>query len=233
MASINTTNWGTKVRSPIIRHSLLFCLLQVLAGCSATTTIDEYRPTAEPIPLNDSEKIVLLGRRNAGNNETDNEFIQCISTHLKSTDIQVLDQQQFVDAIYPWFEPRTAPRSLARLKHLLQQPLVATEIERLSARYLVWVDGSTETQDKSGSISCAIGPGGGGCLGYAQWSKLSNYESTVWDLHSLQEKGRLRVDSEGTSYLIGAIAPIPLLTPVKNDACDSMGKQLRLFFSTQ
>ena len=38
------------------------------------------------------------------------------------------------------------------------------------------------------------------------------------DLQLLEGKGRLRVDSEGSSYLIGAVAPIPLLTPVKSDA---------------
>jgi len=41
------------------------------------------------------------------------------------------------------------------------------------------------------------------------------------------------VDSEGTSYLIGAVAPIPLLTPVKNDACNSLGNQLKSFFSVE
>jgi hypothetical protein len=233
ISSADTKTRGFEVKSQIIHYSALFYLLQVLAGCSATTTIDEYRPSAEPIPINNGEKIVLLGRRDAGHYETDNEFIHCVAKHLKNVEIQVLDQQQFIDAIYPWFEPRTAPKSLARLKRLLQQPLVMTEIDRLSVRYLVWIDGLTETQEKSGSISCAIGPSGGGCLGYTQWSKLSNYESTVWDLQLLEEKGRLRVDSEGTSYLIGAIAPIPLLTPVKNDACNSMGSQLKLFFSTQ
>ena len=98
---------------------------------------------------------------------------------------------------------------------------------------LVWLDGSTETDNQGGSISCAIGPGGGGCFGFAQWEKSSVYEAIVWDLKDFSEKGRLRVDSAGTSYLIGAVAPIPLLTPVKKDACSSLGKQLKKFFTVQ
>jgi len=39
------------------------------------------------------------------------------------------------------------------------------------------------------------------------------------------------VDSSGTSYLLGVVAPIPLLTPVKNDACTSLGTQLKQFFT--
>lgn len=208
---------------------LLFSV--ALVGCSATTTIDEYRPTGEAIELNANERVVVLGRRDAGHYETDREFIGCVGDKMRSADIQVLPEQEFIDAIYPWFEPRTAPKGLPRLKRLMQDASVKTQVDKRNVRYLVWLDGSTETLDSGGSISCAIGPGGGGCFGFAQWDKVSVYEAIVWDLNELTEKGRLRVDSEGTSYLIGAVAPIPFLTPVKSDACSSMGNQLKNFFS--
>ena len=47
-----------------------------LASCSATTTIDEYRPTGEAIELNVAEQVVILGRRDAGHYETDREFVR-------------------------------------------------------------------------------------------------------------------------------------------------------------
>jgi len=209
--------------------ALLFSV--TLVGCSATTTIDEYRPTAEAIELDANERVVVLGRRDAGHYETDREFIGCVGDKMRSADIQVLPEQEFIDAIYPWFEPRTAPKGLPRLKRLMQDASVKTQVDKRNVRYLVWLDGSTETLESGGSISCAIGPGGGGCFGFAQWDKVSVYEAIVWDLNELTEKGRLRVDSEGTSYLIGAVAPIPFLTPVKSDACSSMGNQLKNFFS--
>jgi hypothetical protein len=208
---------------------LLFIV--ALFGCSATTTIDEYRPTGEAIELNANERVVVLGRRDAGHYETDREFIGCVGDKIRGANIQVLPEQEFIDAIYPWFEPRTAPKGLPRLKRLMQDASVKTQVDKRNVRYLVWLDGSTETLDSGGSISCAIGPGGGGCFGFAQWDKVSVYEAIVWDLNELTEKGRLRVDSEGTSYLIGAVAPIPFLTPVKSDACSSMGNQLKNFFS--
>ena len=211
----------------------VMALLLVLGGCAATTTIDEYRPSNEPIMLSGNEKIALLGRRDAGHYETDREFISCIANKIKGGNVDVLEEQDFIDAIYPWFEPRTAPKGLARLKRLLQQPFIKAEIDRQRVRYLIWMDGSTETQGNAGSISCAVGPAGGGCFGFAKWDKVSIYEAIIWDLQLLEEKGRLRVDSEGSSYLIGAVAPIPLLTPVKSDACSSMGKQLKTFFSSQ
>lgn len=208
-------------------------LLVLLAGCGATTTIDQYRPSEQPIVITEGERIVLLGRRDAADYETDLAYIDCVSEKIQAAGIDVVDGQVFMDAIYPWFEPRTAPKGLVHLRRLLQQPQIRQQIDRQGLRYLVWLDGSTESQDTTGSISCAVGPGVGGCFGFAKWDKLSTYEAVVWDLHSLQEQGRLRVDSEGSSYLIGVVAPIPLLTPVKSDACNGMGNQLKSFFSTQ
>lgn len=216
---------------PLCKSVVGGLLLMLLGGCSATTTIDEYRPSSQPIVLDANEQVVVLGRRDAGHYETDREFIDCVAQRMRGSDISVLPEARFIDAIYPWFEPRTAPKGLPRLKKLMQDPMIKTVVNQQSVRYLVWLDGSTETVEKGGSISCAVGPGGGGCFGFAQWDKLSVYEAIVWDLEELQEMGRLRVDSEGTSYLIGAVAPIPLLTPVKSDACASLGNQLKTFFT--
>ena len=216
---------------PLCKSVVGGLLLILLGGCSATTTIDEYRPSSQPIVLDANEQVVVLGRRDAGHYETDREFIDCVAQRMRGSDISVLPEARFIDAIYPWFEPRTAPKGLPRLKKLMQDPMIKTVVNQQSVRYLIWLDGSTETVEKGGSISCAVGPGGGGCFGFAQWDKLSVYEAIVWDLEELQEMGRLRVDSEGTSYLIGAVAPIPLLTPVKSDACASLGNQLKTFFT--
>ena len=211
----------------------LLAAIPLLCGCSATTTIDEFRPNTAPIELNSGEKVVVLGRRDAGHYETDRDFVNCVGNKIRGSDIAVLPEQEFIDAIYPWFEPRTAPKGLPRLTRLMEEPVIKERVSRENVRYLVWLDGSTETQGTAGSMSCTIGPAGGGCFGFSQWDKVSVYEAVVWDLIELTEKGRVRVDSEGTSYLIGIIAPIPLLTPVKKDACAGLGKQLRSYFTRE
>ena len=204
----------------------------VLGGCAATTTIDEFRPSNEPIELGAGEKVVILGRRDAGHYETDRDFVDCVGGKIRSKEISVMAEQEFIDAIYPWFEPRTAPRGLARLTRLLEEPRVRAQVTDQKIRYLVWLDGQTQTEDQAGSMSCALGPAGGGCLGFSLWEKVSVYEAIVWDLVDLTERGRVRVDSEGTSYLIGVVAPIPIISPVKSDACDGLGKQLKSYFET-
>ena len=47
---------------------------------------------------------------------TDSEFIQCIENQMAGADIQIMPEREFVDTLYPWFEPRTAPKALKRLK---------------------------------------------------------------------------------------------------------------------
>lgn len=214
------------------KHHLFLVFAAIfLGGCAATTTVDEFRPNTERLEIVSGDKVVILGRRDAGHYETDRDFVGCIGKRLQGSNIQVLPEQEFIDAIYPWFEPRTAPKGLPRLKRLMEEPVIRDRVAEENVRYLVWLDGSTETLGHAGSMSCTISPAGGGCFGFSQWDKNVFIEAVIWDLSDLAEKGRIRVDSEGTSYLIGIVAPIPLLSPVKSGACSGMGKQLKSFFS--
>ena len=202
-----------------------------LGGCAATTTIDEFRPSTQPLEYGSEEKVVIIGRRDAGHYETDRDFVGCIGKEMRGAQISVLPEQEFIDKLYPWFEPRTAPKGLPRLKRLMEEPFIRERVNTEDVRYVVWLDGNTETQGHMGSMSCTMGPTGGGCFGYSQWDKVVFIEAIIWDLADLTEKGRIRVDSEGTSYLIGVVAPIPLLSPVKSDACKGLGRQLKTFFA--
>ncbi len=202
-----------------------------IGGCGSTTTVDDYRPTTEPIDIGVGEKVAILGRRDAGRHETDRSFINCLGGKLNNSNFQVMPEQEFVDALYPWFEPRTAPRHLKRLKKFMEEPVVQEKIRQEKIRYLVWLDGEVESHGSSGMMSCGMAPTGAGCFGYTSWDKSAMFEAIVWDLVDLTEEARIRVDSEGTSYVIGIVAPIPLLTPVESQACEGMGKHLRSYFA--
>ena len=53
--------------------------------------------------------------------------------------------------------------------------------------------------------------------------------ASVWDMQNATEIGSVSTDVTGTSVLIGAIAPIPIITPVQRTACDRLSDQLRSF----
>jgi hypothetical protein len=53
--------------------------------------------------------------------------------------------------------------------------------------------------------------------------------ASVWDLQSAIEMGTVTTDVKGTSVLIGALAPIPIISPVRSTACNRLAEQLRSF----
>jgi len=217
-----------------MRNALaVIAYIGLLTGC-ASTNIDEYRSATTPLQLEVSEQMVVLGRRDAGHYETGVDFSNCVGKVMSTnSSLTVMPELEFIDAFYPWFEPRVAPKNLSRLKRLLEEPMLNNKLNELNIRYMVWLDGETHTVDSSGSMGCSIGPGGAGCFGFSSWDDESTYEAIVWDLSSFKEKGRVSVDSVGTSYVVGVVIPLPFIARVQNEACIGMGKQVKAFFDAE
>jgi len=95
----------------------------------------------------------------------------------------------------------------------------------------VWLDGLTERSEQAGSISCAIGPGGGGCFGFGTWQDDARFEAEIWDLKSLDVVGSISTDANGQSYMPALVVPIPLIARVEANACSGLGAQLKQFIN--
>ncbi|MFT5572192.1 MAG: hypothetical protein ACI9FR_001114 [Cryomorphaceae bacterium] len=212
------------------RLSMLLPFLLLMSACT-TINVDHVK-LDNNVGLEVGDAIVVLGRHQSAEFETESSLVHCIGGKLqRGTDqIKVIPEDQFVDSFYPWFEARTAPLHPKKLRKVLDQPLVAQRIKALNIKYFIWVEGSTERTSANGSMTCSIGPGGGGCFGFGTWEDTSDYETTIWDLESFKEVGRISTEAVGTSYMPAFIIPIPLLAQVEGDACVGMGKQLVRFF---
>lgn len=221
-ARIDKSNNNTKL------WGLGLLLATGLAACTSTT-VDEFRQGETGI--NADESIVILGRRQASDYETRAEFVDCVGERVTrgSDGINVIPEQQFIDALFPWFEPRTAPLRTQDLERLMSEELVADKIDEFGIRYIVWVDGFTETTGRAGSISCAIGPGGGGCFGFGSWEDDSQFDARIWDVDQLTSVGTISADANGQSYLPALVVPIPLIARVEANACSSLADQLKTF----
>jgi hypothetical protein len=220
--------------------SLASCI--AIAGCM-TAKVDETRQTTSAVQA--GESIVVLRKPQLEGTGTEEEFLGCLQQRLggelvhpdarqstrhgkDAAPFKIYGEQQFVDAMFPWFETSTAPNNAAGLKLLLERPGVTERLQQIQVRYIVWIDGKTQTTDSNGSMSCVIGPVSG-CFGLGWWEKESGYVASVWDLNTASEVGSVSTDVTGTSVLIGALAPIPIITPVRRTACDRLGDQLRSF----
>jgi hypothetical protein len=145
--------------------------------------------------------------------------------------IAMLTDEQFTDAMFPWFEPGTAPSKPEAIAALLTHPGVAKRIVASGVRYVVWLDGGTQKTDGGGSLSCGAAPGVVGCIGLGWWESESNYESTIWDLKQAKAAGSVGTNVTGTSAIIGAVVPLPFVARVQGIACNRMANQLRTFFT--
>lgn len=220
------------------RHARTASLLLALAGlplvtaCSTTARLEPYKQTDAVLGAGDG--VVVLARRHHSTHEAEQEFIDCISDGLASgkEEIVVYNSVEFEDSLYPWFEPSTAPLNLADFSELLDRPQVAERISETGVRFVVWLDGSTDRVASGGSITCAAGIGGAGCMGLAYWEDDARYDAAVWDIDQLNQSGTIHADVRGRSVMPAVIIPFPFISRPQARACRGLTEQLEQFLTT-
>ena len=202
----------------------------LVSGCMQAR-IEESREMATPIAK--GERVVILAKPQIEGAGAEDDFMDCVGSGLRggAQGIGVQDNNEFVDEMFPWFEPSTAPSKPEAMSELLARPGVAEEVTKTGVRYVVWIDGSTRKTDGGGSLACGAAPGAAGCIGFGWWQKESAYEATIWDLKQAKSAGSVDTNVTGTSAIVGAIVPLPFIARVEATACNRMSRQLRSFFS--
>lgn len=199
-----------------------------LCACMRART-DEVREMATVV--GDTEGIVVLAKPQTDGAGTEAKFLDCVGNNLKSgaRGFKVHDNEAFVNAMFPWFEPSTAPVRPEAVADLLSHEQVARRLADTGVRYVVWVNGVTKKTDSGGSLACGAAPGAAGCIGFGWWEKESDYQATVWDLKQSRSAGTVSADVTGTSALVGAIVPLPFIARVQGTACNRLSSQLKTF----
>lgn len=198
----------------------------LLAGCMQAR-IEESREM--PTRITKTEGVVILAKPQVEGTGSEDGFMDCVGDELAP--IRVHGNDEFVDKLFPWFEPSTAPVRPEAISALLARPGVGEKVASTGVRYVVWLDGATRRTDGGGSLACGAGPGAAGCIGFGWWEKESAYEATIWDLQSAKTAGTVGTNVTGTSAIVGAIVPLPFIARVQGTACNRLGAQLRSFFN--
>jgi hypothetical protein len=229
------------------RH-LMLCILPVVAAATVAcmrVKVEENRQVAGVIGA--GEGVALVAKPQQHGVSSEGGFLDCLEKQLGDTSApqaetppatvpaagkyRLVKHQTFVDSVYPWLEPSTVLIDADFATTLLARPGVREQIAKSGVRYLVSIDGGTSVSEKSGSISCFIAPGAGGCLGVAFWKKQSGYEASVWDLQRGISLGTVGTGVSGNSVFIGALVPLPLVAPVQHTACKRMATELKHFLN--
>ncbi len=199
-----------------------------LEGC-ITARVENARE--ETTGLLAGETVVVMAKSYHQGNETEADYIRCVEKALGRGKgaLSVIHNQNFIDNLFPWFEPRTAPADTKGLVSLMARPGVPEAVRNMGVRYIVWLDGGTSRVTQGGSLSCAAGPGGGGCFGFAWWQDNADYEASIWDLDDSENAGTVTADYNGTSFLPALVVPIPLIARTQSKACNGLATQLKSF----
>jgi hypothetical protein len=215
-------------RSIAIRVTAILAAALVGSGC-VTSTVMDARTSNTGIGVNES--VVIMAKSYHLGNETERKYIRCIEDKLAGgrNGLNVIPHDQFIDSLFPWFEPRTAPAETKNLARLMDRPGVAETIAAKGVRYIIWLDGDTDRVAGGGSLSCAAGPGGGGCFGFAWWQKDADYDASVWDLQELEASGTVSTDVSGTSFMPALVIPLPFIARTQAKACKTLADQLHSF----
>jgi len=203
-----------------------------LVACSTTSRLEPYKQTDAIIE--DGDGVVILARRHHSTHEAEADFVDCISKSLAKGDEEILvhNSTEFEDMLYPWFEPSTAPLNISDMTELLDRPAVADMVKDTGVRFVIWLDGSTDRVASGGSITCAAGIGGAGCMGLAWWEDDARYDVDVWDIDGLNQSGTIHADVRGRSVMPAIIIPMPFIARPQAKACNGLADQLELFLTT-
>jgi hypothetical protein len=208
------------------RRLVLLIAPALLTAC-VSAKVEQYReaPT-RAARIAKGESVVILSRGQHGDRETETDFNTCLASALGRRGLPVIEEQVLVDQLYPWLEPRTAPLNADALPRLLDTPGVEARIRAAGVRYMIWIDGQSETTGSAGALSCAVAPGFAGCFGFGMWDKESTYRAEVWDLNQRSSVGKVSSRATGTSYVPAFIVPIPFIAATQSAACGGAAEQL-------
>ena len=217
------------IRQYISTLTTLILILTLSACVTARIEDNRFGNTG----INEGEGVVILAKSYHLGNDTETDFIRCVSSNISkgSSSMRVIPTNTFKNTLFPWFEPRTAPSDTKGLAYLLKRNKVAEIISDNNIRYIIWLDGNTDSAGGGGSMSCAMGPTGAGCFGFAWWQNDSKYEATIWDIRDVKNEGNISAEYSGTSFLPAIVVPIPLFARTQTKACKGLSDQLKIFIS--
>ena len=218
--------------SPRTAFALGLAVSFLVSGC-VTSRVEEFKQSETGIA--EGESVVILSRQHHNTHEAEEKFTRCVSESLDKgkTRVSFYPGQDFMDDLYPWFEPTIAPLTTEDLPKVLSKPGVSEKIARSGVRYLIWVDGATDRVDGGGGLSCAAGPAGAGCFGLAWWETDSKYEAAVWDLSDATSAGTISTDVSGRSVMPAIIIPMPFIARTQAAACKGLANQIKTFLTVE
>ena len=205
-----------------MKHTLVFILTlsMVVFGCSKSQVKDYL---VEPTYSNQLTIVTILPISGV-----DKKYAECVKMELANniSELKIIPEEIFRDALFPWFESSTAPKSIEDLGTTMNRPLVLDRIRRIGIRYVIFVGGSKIKEQFSGPFIVVGGFGAAGAFGYTSSDRTTEITAVIWDLEREISLGEVEVEKSGSFKWIGIILPIPIPVFTESNACSEAAKRI-------
>jgi hypothetical protein len=205
----------------VLYYSALFL---VLTGCVTTPTPRVVVTEKTGTRAVGSEAIAIVDASPIRRHLRDAECVR-LAIEASNPSLWTMPGARFRDAMYPWFEPETAPANADELTLLLARPAVRARLEALNVRYVVIVDANTTSRDE-GFFFCGGGYGGAGCLGIGSQALESTVKAAVWDIKRQTSAGKVSSTATGDNVSIGVVVPLFFVSKTEEAACAGLGQEV-------
>ena len=159
------------------------------------------------------------GRRHQANDQTEDDFVSCVSNNIGDgrDKVGVMSRTGLRRCAVPVVR---AAHCAARRRPTCRSSSASRCCRRSSpstgVRYVIWIEGSTERVDSTGSMTCSVTTTGFGCFGFLSWENDSSYEASIWDLRKGTTVGKISSDASGTSFVPAVVVPVPFIARVQS-----------------
>ena len=128
-----------------LRALICFAAALASAGC-VTSRVEDAR--VSDTGIEEGEGVVVMAKSYHLGNETEEKYIRCVEKALGNgkEGLRVIPHREFVDSLFPWFEPRTAPTETKHLPKLMDHPGVIRSRPRKCATSSGWMATRNESR---------------------------------------------------------------------------------------
>ena len=219
--------------------------LRRLSGCM-TSKVDETRQV-EPRSIQANESIVILKKPQLEGVGTEEEFLDCVQERWAAN---WCTRKQGQTAKWRTSQRRCHSRSTASRNSRTRCSRGSSRARRRQCGRAAHVTAATRRDGAApadqGALhrlarrqhqedrwrrqrACAAGPAEPAASASVGGKSSPTTSRRSGTCRTRRKSGRSARTSQGTSVLIGAIVPIPIITPVRGAACDRLSNQLRSF----
>ena len=129
----------------------------------------------------------------------------------------------FKDSLFPFFESKTAPKSVEELSGLLEKPSIQSRIDALGVRVVLAVYDSTVANAWLGDIVCS----GGGCLGAQTRDVRKDTAIAIWDLQNPAGSRAVAATESGEdSFGVLFFLPLSAYLTTEVNVCKELSNQI-------